>query len=97
MTFSDPVTGPAADGVNETATVQLVPATRTEGQLFVRENGPDVAKLKLLIGLPPKFVTVMVWGLLVVVTFWEKVSAGGLKLIAEGRGAGIGTGVAPNT
>lgn len=46
--------------------------------------------LKLLIGLPPKFVTVTFWGVLVVLTFCEKVSAGGLKLIAEGRGVGRG-------
>jgi hypothetical protein len=76
--FSDPVTGPAADGVKETATVQLVAATRTEGQLFVGENTPDVPTVKLLIGLPPKFVTVTFWGVLVVLTFCEKVSAGGL-------------------
>jgi len=35
VTLSDPVTGPAVDGVNETVTVQLVAATRTEGQLLV--------------------------------------------------------------
>ena len=52
---------------------------------------------KLWIGLPPKFVTVIVWGGLVVLTFCEKVSAGGLKLIAEGRGAGRGASVAPKT
>jgi len=56
-----------------------------------------VAILKPLIGLPPKFVTVIVWGGLVVLTFCEKVSAGGLKLIAEGRGAGRGASVAPKT
>jgi len=52
---------------------------------------------KLWTGLPPKFVTVMVWGTLVVLTFCTKVSAGGLKLIAEGRGAGRGASVAPMT
>jgi hypothetical protein len=56
-----------------------------------------VAILNPLIGLPPKLVTVIVWGELVVLTFWEKVSEGGLKLIAEGRGAGTGTGVALKT
>ena len=56
-----------------------------------------MAILKPLIGLPPKFVTVIDWGGLVVLTFCEKVSEGGLKLIAEGRGAGTGTGVALNT
>jgi hypothetical protein len=77
--------------------VQLVAATRTDGQLLVWENTPDVAILNPLIGLPPKLVTVTVWGELVVLTFWEKVSEGGLKLIAEGRGAGTGTGVALKT
>jgi hypothetical protein len=77
--------------------VQLVAATRTEGQLVVWENTPDVAILKPLIGLPPKFVTVIVWGGLVVLTFCKKVSEGRLKLIAEGRGAGTGTGVALKT
>jgi hypothetical protein len=48
-------------------------------------------------GLPPKFVTVIVWGGLVVLTFCEKVSESGLKLIAEGRGAGTGIGIAPKT
>jgi hypothetical protein len=91
------VTEPAADGVNETLTVQLVAATRTEEQLLVWENTPDAATLKPLIGLPPKFVTLIVWGRLVVLTFCEKVSEVGLKLIAEGRGAGTGTGVAPKT
>ena len=33
--FRDPVTEPAADGVNETFTVQLVAATSTEEQLLV--------------------------------------------------------------
>lgn len=56
-----------------------------------------MAILKPLIGLPPKFVTVIVWGRLVVLTFCEKVSEGGLKLIAEGRGAGTGAGVALKT
>ena len=40
-----------------------------------------------LIGLPPKFVTVIVWGALVVFTFCEKVSEGGLRLMADGCGA----------
>jgi hypothetical protein len=95
--FRDPVTEPAAVGVNKTLTVQLVAATRTEGQLLVWENTPDVAILKPLMGLPPKFVTVIVWGRLVLLTFCEKASEEGLKLIAEGRGAGSGAGVAPKT
>jgi hypothetical protein len=49
-----------------------------------------VAILKALIGLAPKFVTVIVCGTLVVLTFCEKVSEDGLKLIAEGRGVGTG-------
>jgi hypothetical protein len=40
---------------------------------------------------------VMVWGELVVPTFCENVSEGGAKPIAEGRGLGSGTGVAPKT
>jgi hypothetical protein len=56
-----------------------------------------VATLKSLIGLPPKFETVIVWGELVVLIFCEKASEGGLKLIAEGRGAGTGVGVALKT
>ena len=56
-----------------------------------------MAILNPLSGLPPKFVTVIVCEALVVLTFWEKVSEGGLKLIAEGRGDGSGTGVAPKT
>ena len=76
---------------------QLVAAASTEGQVVVGENPPDAEALKPWIGLPPKFVTVIVCGALVVLTFCEKVSDGGLKLIAEGRGAGIGIGVAPKT
>jgi hypothetical protein len=46
--------------------VQLVAATRTDGQLLVLENTPDVAIINPLIGLPPKLVTVIVWGELLV-------------------------------
>ena len=97
LTFSAPVTEPAASGVNVTDTVQLDPANRAAGQSFVSEKPSLVEKANPFSGLPPKLVMVMVWAALVVPTSCENVNVGGEKLIAEGRGVGSGTGVAPKT
>ena len=97
LTFSAPVTEPTDGGVNVTDTVQFDPAGRTAGQLFVSENPPLAERFNPFSGLPPKFVMVMVCVALVVPIFCEKVNVGGEKLIAEGRGVGSGTGVAPKT
>src|SRR5256885_2790396 len=97
VTVSAPVTGPTTCGVNATDTVQFDPADRVAGQLSVSENPPPAARLNPFSGLPPTFAMVMVCGALVVPVFCENVSVGGEKPIAEGRGAGSGTGVAPKT
>jgi hypothetical protein len=69
LTISAPVTGPTACGVNATDTVQLDPADRAAGQLFVSENPPLVERFNPFSGLPPKFAMVMAWGALVVPVF----------------------------
>ncbi len=97
LTFSAPVTEPAACGVNVTDTVQLDAANRAAGQSFVSEKPSLVEKANPFSGLPPKLVMVMVWAALVVPTSCENVNVGGEKLIAERRGVGSGTGVAPKT
>lgn len=97
LTFSAPVSEPAAGGVKVTDTVQLDPADKTAGQSFVSAKAPLAEIFNPFSGLPPKFVTVTVWVALVVPTFCENVSVGGEKRIAEGRGVGRGTGVAPKT
>jgi hypothetical protein len=97
VTISAPVTGPTACGVNATDTVQLDPADKAIGQLFVSENPPPAERFNPFSWLPPKFVMVMAWGSLVVPTFCENVSVGGEKPIAEGRGVGSAMGVAPKT
>ena len=98
LTFSAPVTEPAASGVNVTDTVQLDPANRAAGQSFVSEKPSLVEKANPFSGLPPKLVIVTAWELLAVPMSWSaKVKVAGEKLIAEGRGLGTGTGVAPKT
>jgi len=97
LTFSAPVTEPAACGVNVTDTVQLDPANRAAGQSFVSEKPSLVERVNPFSGLPPKLVMVIVWAALVVPRFCENVNVGGEKLIAEGGGVGSGTGVAPKT
>jgi hypothetical protein len=96
-TFSCPVAGPATEGVNETFTVQLEPAARLLGQLFVSRN-PEPAEIFTEFSvLPPKLAMVIVWDGLVAPTFWEKSRVDGVNLMAEGCGLGSGTGVMPNT
>jgi hypothetical protein len=97
LTFSAPTTSPAACGVNATDTVQLDPADRAAGQLFVCEKPLPASRVSPFSGLPPKLLIVRVWLGLVVPTFWENVNVGGEKPSAEGRGVGSGTGVAPKT
>lgn len=96
VTVKAPVTVPVADGVNVTATWQLLPAGSIAGQLLVCANPPlAVTLLAPLNWLPPKFVIVMICGGLVVPTFCEMLNVGGVKLTAEGRGLGSGRGTAP--
>ena len=91
-----PVTVPVAAGVNVTDTVQLLPPSSIAGQLFVCANPPHTATLFTpLRGLPPKFAIMMACGALVAPTFCEMFKAGGVKLIAEGRGLGNDRGTAP--
>jgi hypothetical protein len=97
ITFKAPVTGPTVAGVNVTDTMHVEPAGRTPAQLSVSANPSLADRLSTSNVLPPKLAIVMVWGALVVPVFSEKVSAGGEKLIAEGRGVGTGAGVAPKT
>jgi hypothetical protein len=88
------------DGPNVTDTVQFDPAISWLGQLSVSENPPVPEILNglptKLSGLPPKLAIVMGWEALVP-TFWDTFSVAGEKLMAEGRGVGSGTGVAPKT
>jgi hypothetical protein len=97
VTTSDPLTVPVVVGAKETLTVQFDPAASTAGQLFVCWKPPFAETASPFSGLPPKFVMMMVCAGLVVPTFCENVSVGGLKPIAEGSGVGNGTGVAPKT
>lgn len=90
-----PEAAPGAGGVNVTATAQLAAGTSTVGQLFVSENGPVAESARKLILLPPKLVTVMVCGALAEAIFCVKFSVEGVKLMAEGRGVGNGSGTAP--
>ena len=60
LTFSAPVTEPAASGVNVTDTVQLDAANRAAGQSFVSEKPSLVENANPFSGLPPKLVMVMV-------------------------------------
>ena len=83
--------------MNATDAVQLDPPDRAAGQLFVSEKPLLAERVSPFRGLPPKLVMVIVWVALVVPTFCENVNVGGEKLIAEGRGVGSGTGVAPKT
>src|SRR6266478_3271559 len=86
-----PLAGPATAGAKDTLAVQLAPATRLFGQLFVSGNPSLAAMLEKFSGLPPKFVIVTGWELLEVPISWlAKVKVVGEKLIAEGRGLGSG-------
>ena len=60
LTFSVPVSEPAAGGVNVTDTVQFDPPGRTAGQLFVSENPSLADRFNPFSGRPPKLVMVMV-------------------------------------
>jgi hypothetical protein len=95
LTVMAPDAAPCAGGVNVTDTAQLVAGNNTEGQLFVSANGPEAANVSPLMLLPPKLDTVMVCAALGEPTFCENVNAGGVKLIAEGRGVGKDRGAAP--
>lgn len=98
VTVSVPVMVLADGGVNVTDTVQLLPPISIAGQLFVSANPALTAALFTpLMGLPPKFVIVIVCAALVVPTFWVMLKPGGVKLIAEGRGVGKFIGTAPYT
>ena len=86
------MTEPAADGANQTLTVQLVAATRTDGQLLVLENTPDVAIINPLIGLPPKLVTVIVWGELLVGGGGAQIVDNMMQVVSSGSGLTSGLG-----
>jgi hypothetical protein len=87
---------PVADGVNVTDTVQLLPPCSIAGQLLVCANPLLTATLFApMRGLPPKFAIVMVCDALPEPTFCEKLKPEGVKLMADGRGLGIGMGTAP--
>jgi hypothetical protein len=98
LSVSSPVAGPVTVGAKDTLAVQLAPATKLFGQLLVSANSPLAEMLEKFSDLPPKLVIVTGWELLEVPISWlAKVKAAGEKLIAEGRGLGNGTGVAPKT
>lgn len=97
VTVTTPSTGPGADGVNETLTVQFDPAASWVGQASVSANPPLAEMFDKFSGLPPKFEIVTGCEGLDVPTFWEKVNVAGERLIAEGRGLGKGIGVTPKT
>ena len=84
-------------GVNHTETEQLDPAARIEGQLLVSENPALPDTLNPFSGAAPKLVMVIACAELVVPTSCENVNEVGAKRMAEGRGLGTATGVAPNT
>ena len=90
-----PEAAPCAAGVKVTDTVQLAAGISTAGQLLVSANGAPAESVSPLMLLPPKLVTVMFCGALVEPAFCENVRVAGVKLIAEGRGLGNGTGTAP--
>ena len=93
-----PVAGPVTVGAKDTLAVQLAPATRLFGQLFVSAKSPLAEMLEKFSGLPPKLVIVTGWELLEVPISWSaKVKVAGERPIAEGRGLGTGTGVTPKT
>src|SRR2546427_12929223 len=77
LTFSAPVTEPAACGGNVTDTVQLDPANRAAGQSFVSEKPSLVEKANPLSGLPPKLVMVVVWAALAAPTSWAQINVVG--------------------
>jgi hypothetical protein len=87
-----PEAAPCANGVNVTDIVQLTAGFNTDGQLLVSENGPVAETVSPFMLLPPKLVTVMVWGALGEPMFCVNVSVVGVNRIAEGRGVGSGIG-----
>jgi len=96
LTLSWAFTGPVADAVKVTVTVQFCPAISWLGQLFVSVNALLAEMFDKLSGLPPKLEIVRGSEPLVP-TFCEKFKVAGEKLMADGRGLGKGTGVMPNT
>jgi hypothetical protein len=98
LRVNSPVAAPATFGAKDTPAVQLAPAARLPGQLFVSTNSPLAEMPEKSSGLPPKFVIVTGWELLEVPISWlPKVKVAGEKLSAEGRGLGNGKRVAPKT
>lgn len=81
---SDAVREPVAVGVNVTVAVQLAPAARLWGQLFVCAKSPAFGPLRpmslIASAKPPVLVRVTVWPALVVCVVWEaNVSAVGVS------------------
>src|SRR5258707_91135 len=98
LKVSSPVSGPATLGAKDTLAVQFAPAARLPEQLLVSAKSPLAEMPEKFSGLPPKLVIVTDWELLEVPISWlAKVKVAGEKLIAEGRGLGNGTRVAPKT
>src|SRR3989454_10737258 len=86
LTFSAPVTEPAARGGNVTDTVQLDPANRAAGQSFVSAKRPAAEEANPLSRRPPKIGMAMIWAALVGPTSWDNGHCGAGKMIATGSG-----------
>ena len=97
MTVSNPLAGPVTEGTNVIETVQFDPTASVAGQLGVAENPPVAEILLRFSGAPPKLAIVTVCGTLLLPTFCVKLKEEGVRLMAEGRCAGKGTGVIPKT
>src|SRR5260370_32614568 len=64
LRVSSPLAEPATVGAKDTLAVQLAPATRLFGQLFVSGNPSLAAMLDKCRRLPPRFMIVTGWDLL---------------------------------
>ncbi len=79
----EPLRAPVAVGRNVTLTVQLVPAASELPQLFDWAKSPDAAIEVMLNAALPVLLSVTLWALLLVPTFWvPKLSDVGLTLAA---------------
>src|SRR5579864_7407384 len=96
LTVNVPFTVPWAVGTKAIEAVQLdPPCRRAPEQLSVSLNPLLTESVEISSGLPPKFVMVTGRGVLGPPTFCVTAGAGGVKLIAEGRGLGNARGTAP--
>src|SRR5215472_8964782 len=81
---TDPVRVPVVVGVNVTLMVQVACDHRLDGQLLVSAKSPLAAILLIVSGSLPVFVTVTVWGELVVPTCWLPKD----RFVGDGMSAG---------